>query len=90
MTVAKIVFSLDGTVRGIHSDISQEIAQAIGTIHIKRASHVEPTLDGRWTADMTPSGGPVLGPFQTRSEALEREVEWLEANDLGMGEWQWN
>ena len=41
-----------------------------------------PTPDGRWTADMTPVGGPVLGPFDRRSEALEAEHAWLEAHWL--------
>lgn len=81
--MARLVFDTDGTVRCIHSDAAQEIMQAIGKVTIKRASHVEPDSDGRWPADMGPSGGPVLGPFATRTEALSREVEWLEANDLG-------
>ena len=50
---------------------------SIGKQHIKRASHVEPNEDGMWTADMSPSDGPILGPFKTRSEALEAEVVWL-------------
>ena len=50
---------------------------SIGKQHIKRASHVEPNDDGMWTADMSPSAGPILGPFKTRSEALDAEVVWL-------------
>ena len=50
---------------------------SIGKQHIKRASHVEPNEDGMWTADMSPSDGPILGPFKTRSEALDAEVVWL-------------
>ena len=64
-----------GTVRAIYSE---EIdLSAIGTPHITRASHVEPTPDGRWTADMRPMIGPVLGPFAVRSEALAAEHAWL-------------
>lgn len=58
------------------SDISPET-------NIARASHVEPTAAGQWTADMAPSGGPVLGPFQKRSEALAAEVEWLREKMCG-------
>jgi hypothetical protein len=49
----------------------------LGDITIRRGSHVEPTPDGQWTADMSPVGGPVLGPFENRSMALEAEVRWL-------------
>jgi hypothetical protein len=50
----------------------------LGTISIQRASYVEPGEDGKWTAAMV--GGPVLGPFNKRSEALKAEVQWLEEN----------
>ncbi len=49
----------------------------LGHVSIRRGSHVEPTSDGQWTADLHPVGGPVLGPFHLRSEALTAEVEWL-------------
>ena len=55
---------------------------AIGRIDIKRASHVEPTSDGQWTADLAPVGGPILGPFAVRSEALAAEHQWLSSNWL--------
>jgi hypothetical protein len=49
----------------------------IGTLSIRRASHVEPDAKGRWHADLSPVSGPVLGPFALRSEALEAERAWL-------------
>ena len=53
----------------------------VGDATIERASHVEPcdgTGDGLWwTADMGPVGGPVLGPFKTRADALAAERAWL-------------
>lgn len=52
----------------------------LGKVHIKRASYVEPTVDGQWTADMTPVKGPILGPFEKRSIALKEEVKWLNEN----------
>jgi hypothetical protein len=51
---------------------------ALGTLHVTRASHVEPEADGQWTADLSPVDGPRLGPFRRRSQALSAEREWLE------------
>ncbi len=55
---------------------------ALGSPVIQRASHVEPTSDGLWLADLAPVQGPVLGPFARRSEALAAELAWLEAHRL--------
>ena len=75
-----LIIGWDGSVRGIYGE---EIALvALGPLEIHRASHVEPDRHGRWLADLSPVGGPVLGPFDRRSEALEAEVEWLEAHWL--------
>ena len=49
----------------------------LGQLTITRASHVEPDRDGFWWADMGPVGGPVLGPFKNRTEALGAERGWL-------------
>jgi len=51
--------------------------RALGKLQITRASHVEPDVDGNWFADMGPVGGPVLGPFRSRTEALAAERWWL-------------
>ena len=65
---------------------SEEIdLPALGRLTIHRASHVEPTEDGLWTADRAPVGGPRLGPFPTRSLALECEVQWLQERLTGAG-----
>jgi hypothetical protein len=50
--------------------------------HIRRASQVDPTADGHWTADLTPMNGPLLGPYLTRADALTAETEWLTQNWL--------
>lgn len=54
----------------------------LGTLAIARGSHVEPTPDGQWLADLSPVDGPCLGPFATRSAALDAERQWLETNWL--------
>lgn len=53
---------------------------ALGKLTIRRASHVEPDFQGQWWADLSPSGGPRLGPFPVRSEALQAEAAWLTDN----------
>jgi len=55
---------------------------AFGRLEIHRASHVEPDESGRWHADLSPVQGPVLGPFDRRSDALAAELKWLESNWL--------
>lgn len=49
----------------------------LGQLTIRRGSHVEPDLQGRWLCDLSPVSGPTLGPFDSRSEALAAEVAWL-------------
>ena len=49
----------------------------LGRLSIQRGSHVEPTADGQWTADLSPVNGPVLGPFTSRADALAAEQVWL-------------
>ena len=46
----------------------------------KRASSVEPIDDSNWEADLSRVGGPVLGPFSSRDEAVDAELEWLNEN----------
>jgi len=54
----------------------------LGRIKIRRGSHVEPVEGGQWIADMSPVDGPVLGPFNIRSQALAAERRWLEKHWL--------
>lgn len=75
-----LVVTASGDVRAIYDervDLSR-----LGKLSIRRGSHVEPTEDGQWTADLAPCGGPVLGPFAVRSEALAAEVAWLKVHWL--------
>jgi hypothetical protein len=55
---------------------------ALGSVTIRRASHVEPDSEGRWWVDLQPVGGARLGPFDRRSEALDAERPWLERHWL--------
>ena len=71
----ELVVAAGGDVRCIY-DESLDL-RALGKLQITRASHVEPDSDGNWWADMGPVGGPVLGPFRNRTEALAEERGWL-------------
>ena len=75
-----MVIEPDGRIRAIYSE-EIDLA-ALGEPSIYRASHVEPGPDGRWSADLRPLLGPVLGPFHRRSEALQAETSWLIAHWL--------
>ena len=71
----QIVIKPGGVFIGIYSDAFDY--GELGNYRIRRASHVEPDDDGRWTADLSPVDGPTLGPFYKRSEALGAELEYL-------------
>lgn len=73
----ELVVSTAGDVRCIYDE--ELDLREIGKLQISRASHVEPDAEGNWWADMGLSGGPVLGPFRNRTEALVAERVWLSA-----------
>jgi hypothetical protein len=74
-TTMELVVGAGGDIRCIYDEALD--LREIGQLQITRASHVEPDQDGNWWADMGPSGGPMLGPFDSRSEALVAERGWL-------------
>ncbi len=71
----QLLVTPDGVVRTLYSE--QVDLAALGRLHIRRASYVEPA-GSRWYSDLSPVGGPRLGPFATRSQALRAETCWLE------------
>jgi hypothetical protein len=73
----ELLIAPDGRVRAVYSETID--LGALGVVHIRRASHVDPDEDGRWWADLSPVGGPALGPFAHRSQALGAEQDWLDA-----------
>jgi hypothetical protein len=72
----------DGRVRMVYSELVD--LQGLGQARIQRGSHVEPDSDGRWYADLSPTLGPKLGPFDLRSQALKAEIAWLHEHWLGL------
>ena len=71
----ELYVTTSGICRSIYDDSVD--MRTLGQLKICRASHVEPTSDGQWTADLQPIHGPILGPFPTRSQALDAELAWL-------------
>ena len=71
----ELVVDAGGDIRCIYGE--ELDLRELGKLQITRASHVEPDRDGFWWADMGPVDGPVLGPFRSRTEALQAEREWL-------------
>lgn len=76
----ELLIEVSGGIRCVYDErISLD---CLGDITIQRGSHVEPTVDGLWTADLSPVNGPVLGPYARRSQAISAEVAWLQENWL--------
>ena len=71
-----LIVDPSGNAHAIYSEAID--LSVLGTLAIRRASHVEPDAGGRWWADLGPIHGPKLGPFARRSDALTAEVEWLD------------
>lgn len=69
-----ITFSPEGAAACLYTE-AIELAR-LGDLRIRRASHVEPTSDGRWQVQIV--DGPCLGVYTKRSEALAAEAAWLE------------
>lgn len=77
----KIKINPDGTAIMIYTE-DINIADLGSVQSITRVSRVEPTSGNQWAADMGPIGGPVLGAFDKRSDALSAEINWIEENIL--------
>jgi hypothetical protein len=76
----QLVIQPDGAVQCLYDEAID--LHMLGRPVIRRASRVEPNADGHWHADLSPVGGPKLGPFHHRSDALAAEATWLAANRL--------
>jgi hypothetical protein len=74
----QMVVQRDGTTHFIYCELLD--LACLGQVQIRRASNVEPHEDGRWWADLSPVAGPMLGPFDRRSDALAEEAAWLESH----------
>lgn len=73
----QLIISKQGIVSCVYAE-SIDLA-SLGRLNITRGSHVEPDANGQWRVDLSPVGGPALGPFSLRSTALAAEHAWLES-----------
>jgi hypothetical protein len=83
-----IQISTNGQISAIYFDDLVGLCEQ-GKTEIKRASHVEPVEGGHgWMVDMDPVGGPMIGPYRTRGEALTAEINYLDELlfDIGVEE----
>lgn len=82
--ISEVLIDVDEIgLRFIYSDEFEDlVAEGVKPfeVAVTRASHVEPAPGG-WTAEMV-NGGPTLGPFRLRAEALAAEVAWIKENVL--------
>lgn len=77
-----LIVSPVGTITALYTEVLD--LSAIGPQRIQRASHVEPDGQGRWHASMI--NGPILGPFDRRSTAIDAEIQWLLRHRLGVSD----
>ena len=77
----EVIIHHNGNITTLYDEVLD--LRPLGRPSIERASQVEPDHEGRWTAQLI--GGPRLGPFDRRSEAIAAEIAWLEANRLSGG-----
>jgi hypothetical protein len=77
--MSEITFLVGSTIEAIYSDEAADVLEELGNVSIRRVSHVEPE-HGNWFADMGPIGGPKLGPYSRRSDAIDAEIAWLKEN----------
>ena len=70
----QLLIQPDGAVRCVYDEAID--LSALGRVQIRRASHVEPSDDGRWFADLAVVRGPLWGPYDRRSDALDAEQQF--------------
>ena len=80
MFAMQLIIEPGGGVRCIYEEAIA--LSVLGPPVIRRASLVEPDCDGQWYADLAPVGGPRLGGYVCRSQALAAEYAWLEVHWL--------
>jgi hypothetical protein len=64
------------------ADLSERALRELEEKFKRETKDLQEIFVHSWWADMTPVGGPVLGPYDTREEALNDEKVWLEEHNI--------
>ena len=80
-SVCLLEIAPDGTLTFLWDDSLGSLLH-LGEGSLQRASHIEPQ-GIEWGADLSPIGGPALGTFPLRNDALIAERDWLQQHGFG-------
>jgi hypothetical protein len=72
--------------RASHVEWSTGISAAANSWLLSNRDDCTAAIPAGWWADLLPSGGPVLGPFNTHADAIAAELAWLHDNHIPTGE----
>lgn len=78
-----VVVDEAGALTFVWHDALAELVPAGYTCDIQRASHVEPTPDGRWTADMRPTFLGLMTEAQRGAFGASAGPQWFDRLTLG-------
>lgn len=69
-----------GTVSCVYDDRFRPLLEALGVMHVERASNVEFNPDTRnWEATLTGDSAPIASD-PNRDQVIKEEVAWIEEN----------
>ena len=83
-----IIVNADGSICFLHDDDTAEFVQDLfGPVTTRRASHIEPTGDGRWYVDVGPITGTdatvIVAELSRHDAAKAFEQAWVTARLRG-------
>ena len=83
----RLVIRKTGAVEYVHDDALVRVCAALSPPKITRASHIEPDCSGQWWVDLSPCGGPKLGPYPSDQyqQARRDEDDWIYQHRLAPG-----
>lgn len=79
VSTLKIRIGTDGVISAVNNDrLAPLVGDVAAAVCMRRVSQVEwPAGAKGWVADLSPCGGPRLGPYTRRADAIAAELDWL-------------